>query len=339
MWPNKEEILNTLKAELSSVPSLKELEELKAKYLGKNGLIKELSKAMKDIPQEGRKEYGTILNEIRETAENLILEKYNYFKALQERSSLLKEYVDTSIPPTNYTGNLHPISLVLDRILSIFRSMGFWEKQGPELENEEYNFDMLNIPKYHPARDMQDTFYVNVDGFVMRTHTSPVQIRTMLETSPPIYITAPGKVYRKDDDPTHSPMFFQVEGLAVDRHINLRHLKYTLDTFLNIFFDKSLKTRYRSSYFPFTEPSFEVDIECVMCSGKGCRVCKNTGWLEVMGCGMVHQNVLKNCHIDQNIYTGFAFGMGVERLSMLYYGIDNIKLFYENDIRFLSLFM
>ncbi len=338
MWPDKAQILRELYEELAPVCDLQDLEKVKAKYLGKNGIVKNLSKSLKDIPLEQRKEFGIIANEIREIVEQIFEEKTNYFKELKTRENLLKEYVDPTIPHTIKKGHLHPISLTLDRILNILKSMGFLEKKGPELEKEEYNFDMLNIPKYHPARDMQDTFYVNKEGYVLRTHTSPIQIRTMLSEKPPIYITAPGKVYRKDDDPTHSPMFFQVEGLAIDKHINLKYLKYTLDTFLKLFFDKSLKTRYRSSYFPFTEPSFEVDIGCVICGGSGCRVCKNTGWLEVMGCGMVHPNVLTNCHIDANIYIGFAFGMGVERLAMLYYGIDNIKSFYENDVRFLSHF-
>jgi len=338
MLPDKEQIITELNQELDSVCSLQDLEKLKSKYLGKTGILKELSKLLKDIPQEERKTYGALINEIREYVEDAFSKKYDYFKTQEEKKRLLKDYIDPTIPTTHQIGAFHPISLSLYRILSILKSMGFLEQEGPELEKEEYNFDMLNIPKYHPARDMQDTFYVNKEGYVLRTHTSPIQIRTMLSTKPPIYITAPGKVYRKDDDPTHSPMFFQVEGLAVDKHINLKHLKYTLDTFLQLFFNKSLKTRYRSSYFPFTEPSFEVDIQCVMCEGKGCRVCKQTGWLEVMGCGMVHPNVLRNCHIDPSLYTGFAFGMGVERLAMLYYGIDNIKLFYENDIRFLSQF-
>lgn len=338
MLLDKDAILRELNEELASVSSLQDLEKLKSKYLGKTGIVKELAKAIKDIPPEERKTYGSLLNELKETVEELFSQKFLYFKSLEERKNLSKEFVDPTLPPTNQIGSLHPITLTLDRILSILKSMGFLEQQGPELEKEEYNFDMLNIPKYHPSRDMQDTFYVNKEGYVLRTHTSPIQIRTMLSNKPPIYITASGKVYRKDDDPTHSPMFFQVEGLAVDKHINLRHLKYVLDTFLQLFFNKSLKTRYRSSYFPFTEPSFEVDIQCVICEGSGCRVCKQTGWLEVMGCGMVHPNVLRNCNIDPSLYTGFAFGMGVERLAMLYYGIDNIKLFYENDIRFLSQF-
>lgn len=338
MWPNKEEILRELYKDLAPVSNLQDLEKVKAKYLGKNGIVKELTQNIKNIPPEQRKEFGILLNDIKESIETILEEKIKYFKELKIKENLLKEFVDPTIPPTFRKGHFHPITLTLERILGILKSMGFLEKKGPELEKEEYNFDMLNIPKYHPARDMQDTFYVNKEGYALRTHTSPIQIRTMLSEKPPIYITAPGKVYRKDDDPTHSPMFFQVEGLAVDKHISLRHLKYTLDTFLKLFFDKSLKTRYRSSYFPFTEPSFEVDIECVICGGHGCRVCKNTGWLEVMGCGMVHPNVLSNCHIDIKEYTGFAFGMGVERLAMLYYGIDNIKSFYENDIRFLSYF-
>lgn len=338
MWPDKERILKELNEELASISSLQDLEKLKAKYLGKNGLVRNLTMQIKDIPPDERKEYGVVVNEIKYAIEEIFSQKISYFQKLKNELNLLKEYADPTMPSTHKKGHFHPITITLNRILSILKSMGFMEKYGPELEKEEYNFDMLNIPKYHPAREMQDTFYVNKDNYILRTHTSPVQIRTMLAEKPPIYIVASGKVYRKDDDPTHSPMFFQVEGLAVDKHINLKHLKYILDTFLKLFFDKNLKTRYRSSYFPFTEPSFEVDIQCVICEGNGCRVCKNTGWLEVMGCGMVHQNVFRNCNVDIDLYTGFAFGMGVERLAMLYHGIDNIKLFYENDIRFLSYF-
>ncbi|MCX8060201.1 MAG: phenylalanine--tRNA ligase subunit alpha, partial [Aquificaceae bacterium] len=243
------------------------------------------------------------------------------------------------VPLQRAVGSLHPITQTLRRVKSIFLSMGFRVMEGPEVEREDYNFDLLNIPKEHPARDMQDTFYVNREGYLLRTHTSPVQIRTMLAHRPPIYMVAPGRVYRRDDDPTHSPMFHQVEGLVVDQELSFGHMKYTIEVFLREFFEADVPVRFRASYFPFTEPSAEVDIGCVICGGVGCKVCKQSGWLEVMGCGMVHPKVLENCGLDPESYQGFAFGMGVERLAMLYFRIDNIKLFFENDLRFLRQFL
>ncbi len=333
-----QELQKELEEVIKSAGDLAQLQQLKTKYLGKNGLITQAIARIKEVPPEERKEYGLRVNRLKEFAEELFKKKEEELKALEIEKRLSQEWIDLSVPLETELGSLHPITQTMNRIRDIFVSMGFSVMEGPEIELEEYNFDMLNIPKEHPAREMQDTFYVNREGYLLRTHTSPVQIRTMLSQRPPIYMIAPGKVYRRDDDPTHSPMFHQVEGLAIDKDINFGHMKYTIETFLKEFFEVDVPVRFRASYFPFTEPSAEVDIGCVICGGDGCRVCKESGWLEVMGCGMVHPEVLKNCQIDPEEYQGFAFGMGVERLAMLYFGIDNIKLFFENNLRFLKQF-
>lgn len=333
------EVKKYAEGELKKVDSLQKLSEVKAKYLGKEGLINLAIKGIKDLPQEKRKDYGSQLNALKEFLEKLIKEKEEYLKNLEVEKKLSAQWVDMSVPLEGLVGALHPITQTLTRIRDIFVSMGFSVFEGPEMELEIYNFDLLNIPKEHPARDMQDTFYLNMEGYLLRTHTSPAQIRVMLSQKPPIQVIAPGKVYRRDDDPTHSPMFHQVEGLVVNESVNFKHMKYTIEAFLRTLFEKNMPVRFRASYFPFTEPSAEVDIGCVICEGLGCRVCKGSGWLEVMGCGMVHPKVLENCGVDTELYQGFAFGMGVERLSMLYFGIDNIKLFYENDLRFLKQFI
>ncbi len=324
--------------EIASAENRAHLQELKAKLIGKKGEITSLLKKIKDIPPEERKEFGKKVNQIKELIEREIRKREEELKRKEIEEELRAEWRDLTVPPYRPFGSIHPITLTLRRIIGIFTGMGFTTKEGPEVELEDYNFDRLNIPPDHPARDMQDTFYINRDGYLLRTHTSPVQIRTMLEEEPPIQMVAPGRVYRRDDDPTHSPMFHQVEGLVISRDAGFPQMKYTIEAFLKTFFETDLPVRLRASYFPFTEPSAEVDIGCVICGQKGCRVCKDTGWLEVMGCGMVHPAVLENCGIDSEIYQGFAFGMGVERLAMLYYGIDNIKTFYENDLRFLRQF-
>lgn len=336
---NLKDIEEELSEEISRINTISQLQQAKVKYLGKKGLITQAISHIKDLPQEERREYGLKANRLKEYAEELIKKAEERIKKEELRKRLAKDWVDLSLPLEPAVGTAHPISQVLKKIRHIFVSMGFEVMEGPEVELETYNFDMLNIPKEHPARDMQDTFYVNREGYLLRTHTSPVQIRTMLSQKPPIYMIAPGRVYRRDDDPTHSPMFHQVEGLAVDMDISFGHMKYTIETFLRAFFEVEVPVRFRASYFPFTEPSAEVDIGCVICRGEGCRVCKETGWLEVMGCGMVHPAVLENCNIDPEFYQGFAFGLGVERLAMLYFGIDNIKLFFENDLRFLRQFL
>jgi len=323
-----------------NIQNLQQLEELRQHFLGKKGLVSLLFKELKNVPIEQKREFGKKINQLKEEIENFVNQKREELKKKQLEEELKKERTDLTLP-----GNVipplaskHPISATIEEITEIFKQFGFSVEKGPEIEKEEYNFDMLNIPKEHPARDMQDTFYVNKRGYLLRTHTSPVQVRTLLRKKPPIQIIAPGRVYRRDDDPTHSPMFFQVEGLVVNENVNFSHMLFVLREFLRRFFEADVPVRFRPSYFPFTEPSAEVDIGCVICGGKGCRVCKGTGWLEVLGAGMVHPKVLENCGIDVQKYQGFAFGLGVDRFAMLKYGIDNIKLFYENDVRFLKQF-
>ncbi|MFN3813073.1 MAG: phenylalanine--tRNA ligase subunit alpha [Aquificaceae bacterium] len=335
---DEQKVKEEVSKEVASAKNISELSEIRAKYFGKNGVITLAIRGIKDVPQEERKDYGIKVNRLKELVEGLLKSKEEELKSGEYQRVLKAEWVDLSVPLEPSLGTLHPITQTLRRAKEIFVSMGFSVAEGPEIELESYNFDLLNIPKEHPAREMQDTFYVNREGYLLRTHTSPVQIRVMLSQSLPIQAIAAGKVYRRDDDPTHSPMFHQVEGLVVNDYVNFKHMKYTIETFLKAFFERDLPIRFRASYFPFTEPSAEVDIGCVMCNGLGCRVCKGSGWLEVIGCGMVHPAVLENCGIDSQTYQGFAFGMGVERLSMLYFGIDNIKLFYENDLRFLRQF-
>lgn len=334
------EIRKLFEERKKSVETAKDLEELRQTFLGKKGYISQLFREMKNIPPERRREFGREINLLREEIENFIRQKGEEIKRKQLEERLKAERLDLTLPGDTVlpVGSKHPLSAVVEEITEIFKQMGFAVETGPEIEKEEYNFDMLNIPKEHPARDMQDTFYVNRDGYLLRTHTSPVQVRTMLKRKPPIQIIAPGRVYRRDDDPTHSPMFFQVEGLVVNRDVNFANMMFVLREFLKRFFEVDVPVRFRPSYFPFTEPSAEVDIGCVICGGKGCRVCKGTGWLEVLGAGMVHPNVLSACGIDPEEYQGFAFGLGVDRFAMLKYGVDNIKLFYENDVRFLRQF-
>ncbi len=333
-----DELRESALKEIKNTKDLNDLQRVRSEYLGRKGKVTFLLKKIREIPPEERKEFGRKVNQLKEEVEELIKEREKELKEREIEEELEKEWEDLTVPPFRPVGSLHPITLTLRRILGIFTAMGFTVREGPEVELESYNFDMLNIPPDHPAREMQDTFYINKEGYLLRTHTSPVQIRTMLEEKPPIQMVAPGKVYRRDDDPTHSPMFHQVEGLVVSEEASFPQMKYTIETFLKEFFQQDLPVRLRTSYFPFTEPSAEVDIGCVICGQKGCRVCKETGWLEVMGCGMVHPQVLENCGIDSDLYQGFAFGMGVERLAMLYYRIDNIKIFYENDLRFLRQF-
>jgi len=324
--------------EIESASDLRKLADVRVRYLGRKGIISSALKRIGELPPERRRDYGRKVNRLKELVEERIRERERELRKREVERKLSAEWVDLTVPVAGIRGTLHPVTLALERIVSIFRGMGFDIAEGPEVELESYNFDLLNIPPEHPARDMQDTFYVNRKGYLLRTHTSPVQIRTMLRKKPPLQMVAPGKVYRRDDDPTHSPMFHQVEGLVVNESAGFKHMKFVIESFLKEFFRTDLPVRFRTSYFPFTEPSAEVDIGCVICDMEGCRVCKESGWLEVMGCGMVHPAVLENCGIDPELYQGFAFGMGVERLAMLLYGIDNIKLFYENDIRFLRQF-
>ncbi|RKQ61585.1 phenylalanyl-tRNA synthetase alpha subunit [Thermovibrio guaymasensis] len=330
----KEEFTDKLK----NVSNLEELEQLRVEYIGRKGKVTELLKKIPSLPPEERKEFGKACNQLKREIETLIKEKGKELKEKGKAEKLRKERIDITLPGRKRgLGALHPVTRTLKEIVRIFTSMGFSIAEGPEIETDFYNFEALNIPKGHPAREMQDTFYISED-VVLRTHTSPVQIRVMEKNSPPIQIIAPGKVYRKDADVTHTPMFHQVEGLMVDQKVTFADLKGVLEVFLREVFGSDTKVRFRPSYFPFTEPSAEVDIGCVICGGKGCKVCKGTGWLEILGCGMVDPAVFKAVGINPEVYQGFAFGMGVERIAMLKYGIDDLRLFFENDVRFLRQF-
>jgi len=325
-------------AEIDTVSAIAELQQLKAKYTGRKGLVTAQMKALSSVPPGKKPAFGKAVNELRDFVEQTIEQKEIVFKEAEKQKRLLSEKIDITLPGKPcLSGKTHPLNKVLDEIKDIFLPMGFSIQEGPEIELDYYNFEALNMPKHHPARDMQDTFYVS-DDVVLRTHTSPVQVRVMEKKKPPLKIIAPGKVYRCDADISHTPMFHQVEGLMVDTDISFSDLKGVLGLFIHSFFGENTPVRFRPSYFPFTEPSAEVDIGCIFCAGKGCRVCKTTGWLEVMGCGMVNPRVFEMSGYDPDEFTGFAFGMGVERLTMLKYAIDDIRLFYENDLRFLKQF-
>jgi phenylalanyl-tRNA synthetase alpha chain len=317
---------------------LKALEALRVKYLGKNGEITSLLKTLGKLSPTERPVVGQAVNLAKDDI-SIAIDSRKFLLETDALDAALKEQtIDVTLPGRGMEmGKLHPITQTLARIEAWFGALGFQVEEGPEIENDFYNFEALNIPAHHPARAMHDTFYFP-DGKLLRTHTSPVQIRAMQKSKPPFRIIAPGRVYRCDSDITHTPMFHQIEGFMVDVDIHFSHLKGILDEFLRTFFEQDLKTRFRPSYFPFTEPSAEVDIQCVMCQGKGCRVCSQTGWLEVLGCGMVHPIVLENCHIDSEKYTGWAFGAGIERLAMLRYGVNDLSLFFENYLRFLEQF-
>ena len=321
--------------------NLSELNDVRVKYLGKKGELTSILRGMSKLSKEDRPRIGQIVNEARAQIETLIAEKNEKLKAQELAERLASEKIDITLPGRQQPlGHMHPLTLTLNRIKKIFMSMGFSVEEGPEIERDYFNFEALNLPKDHPARDMQDSFYIT-DETLMRTQTSPVQARTMQSHEPnsPIRMIAPGRVYRRDDyDATHSPMFTQVEGLVIDEGISLADLKGTLELFLHQIFSEDVGVRFRPSFFPFTEPSAEVDISCVMCHGKGCRVCKGTGWLEILGAGMVHPHVLEMSGYDPKKVSGFAFGLGVERIAMLSYGIDDLRLFYDNDTRFLRQF-
>ncbi|PHS20109.1 MAG: phenylalanine--tRNA ligase subunit alpha [Kangiella sp.] len=318
---------------------LKALELVKVEFLGKKGLLTSQLKALGQLPSEERPTQGAAINKAKKAIQFQIDSIKTNFEKLAIADQLANESIDVTLPGRNSElGGLHPVNRTLERIVDYFSQIGFGVEEGPEVEDDFHNFEALNIPGHHPARAMHDTFYFG-DGSLLRTHTSPVQIRTMERVSPPVRIIAPGRVYRCDSDLTHTPMFHQVEGLLVDRTTSFSDLKGVLDEFLKHFFEnEKLKVRFRPSYFPFTEPSAEVDIACVMCKGKGCRVCSNTGWLEILGSGMVHPNVLESSGIDSEEFTGYAFGMGVERMTMLRYGVNDLRLFFENDLRFLQQF-
>lgn len=321
-----------------NVENLEKINQIRVQFLGKNGELTGLLRGMKDIAPELKPVIGKFVNEARDEITSRIEARIAELKAKEIANKLNSENIDITLSAKrNQKGGLHPCSLVINEILNIFVSMGFQVKQGPEVETDLFNFQMLNIPKDHPAREMQDTFYIN-DNLLLRTHTSPMQARTMLAEAPPIRIVNPGKVYRPDDDATHSPMFQQIEGLVVDKGITLCDLKGVLDTFAKALFNENTKTRLRPSFFPFTEPSVEVDVTCAMCGGKGCRLCKGTGWIEILGAGIVNPKVLENCGIDSSVYSGFAFGCGIERIAMIKYGIPDMRILFDNDIRFLKQF-
>ncbi|MCL6638243.1 MAG: phenylalanine--tRNA ligase subunit alpha [Firmicutes bacterium] len=325
---------------IAAATSLEELNESRVKYLGKKGQLTQILRGMGALPAGERPRIGQIANEVRETLEKELELKTAALKEGGKRERLQREAIDVTLPGTPAgRGRKHPLTLVLEEIEEIFLGLGYSVSEGPEVETDYYNFEALNLPKDHPARDMQDTFFIEGE-ILLRTHTSPNQVRTMEKTAPalPVKIIVPGKVYRRDDDATHSPMFHQVEGLAIDRRITFSDLKGTLEVFARRMFGEKTRTRFRPSYFPFTEPSAEVDISCVMCGGSGCRVCSHTGWLEILGSGMVHPRVLEISGYNSEEVTGFAFGMGVERIAMLKYGIDDMRLLFENDLRFLQQF-
>jgi len=334
-----EQLTREAEAAIESAGSLSDLDQLRVQYLGKKGKLTELLKGLGKLPAEERPQAGQEINKSKQALNKLIDERRQQLEKEQVAARLAAETVDVTLPGRRQSqGGLHPVTRTVQRISALWNQLGFTVAEGPEVEDNYHNFEALNIPAHHPARAMHDTFYFDAHK-LLRTHTSPVQIRVMENEAPPLRVIAPGRVYRCDSDLTHSPMFHQVEGLVVDEQVAFADLKGALDQFLQAFFEQEdLKTRFRPSYFPFTEPSAEVDIQCVMCGGEGCRVCSHTGWLEVMGCGMVHPEVFRHVGIDTEKYAGYAFGLGVERLAMLRYGVNDLRLFFENDLRFLRQF-
>ncbi|MEZ5475627.1 MAG: phenylalanine--tRNA ligase subunit alpha [Steroidobacteraceae bacterium] len=335
---NLDELTARALADIAASTDLAALDELRVRLLGKKGSLTEQLKSLGALPASDRRAAGAAINASKESVQAAIEARRDVLGMAAIAARLATERIDISLPGRGETrGGLHPVTRVRHRIEELFRRAGFEVATGPEIEDDFHNFEALNIPADHPARAMHDTFYFP-DGSLLRTHTSPVQIRAMLTSKPPVAVIAPGRVYRRDYDLTHTPMFHQVEGLLVDEGVSFANLKATLHQFMEAFFERDLSMRLRPSYFPFTEPSAEVDISCVFCGGEGCRVCKHTGWLEVAGCGMVHPNVFKACDIDSERFTGFAFGFGIERLTMLRYGVNDLRLFFDNDLRFLAQF-
>jgi len=333
-----EKILAQALEELATVNDLNQLDQIRVHYLGKKGLFTLQMKELGALDPEQRRSVGQVINQAKDRLQLELESKKSNFETIALAARLASESIDVTLPGRGQTvAGLHPVTTTLRRISKIFASVGFVVVEGPEIEDDYHNFEALNIPAHHPARAMHDTFYFDAHT-VLRTHTSPVQIRAMESNKPPMKVIAPGRVYRCDSDITHTPMFHQVEGFLVDKEVSFADLKGVVYEFLRAFFEKDIQVRFRPSYFPFTEPSAEVDIECVMCNGEGCRVCSQTGWLEVMGCGMIHPEVFKSVNIDSEEYSGFAFGMGVERLAMLRYGINDLRLFFENDLKFLEQF-
>lgn len=338
----KEQIKGIISAAISAINSSNDavsLDAARVKYLGKKGELTAILKGMGALSVDERKEIGQLANEARTSIEEALDKKFSELKKAELLRKLEEEDIDVTMPgDIKAIGKRHPNELVLDEVKEIFLGMGFDVVSGPEVEYDYYNFEALNIPKDHPARDTQDTFYIT-DNILLRTQTSPVQIRTMEQRKPPIRIIAPGKVYRSDAvDATHSPLFHQIEGMVIDKNITMSDLKGTLDAFAKRLYGEDTVTRFRPHHFPFTEPSAEMDIMCFSCHGKGCRLCKNEGWIEILGCGMIHPKVLQNGKIDPEEYSGFAFGIGLERITMRRYKIDDLRLLFENDLRFLSQF-
>ncbi len=332
------ELLEQGRSALMAADTADALQQARVALLGKKGSMTGIMKGMGRMTAEERPVIGALANKIKVELEALFEERAAIVQQQEMQQRLASERIDVTLPGrTHARGSKHPVTLVTEEICDIFASLGFGVEEGPEVEQDFYNFEALNMPKDHPARDMQDTFYIN-DDVVLRTHTSPVQIRAMLKHAPPVRVIAPGTVYRRDSDITHTPMFHQIEGFLVDRHITFGDLKGVLTTFITQFFGKNVGVRFRPSFFPFTEPSAEVDIQCVICGGSGCRVCKKSGWLEILGSGMIDPEVFKSVNYDSEKYSGFAFGMGIERIAMLKYGVNDLRLFFENDVRFLQQF-
>lgn len=337
--PSLDSINSSALAAISAASDVAQIEQIRVEELGKKSNITVLLKLIGSLPHEERKEFGNAVNAVRQSVQDALETKRIALELIALNNKLADEQIDVTLAGCNadYDGSIHPITRTMARMEDIFSKVGFSTAKGPEIETDYYNFEALNIPESHPAREMHDTFYID-ESTVLRTHTSPVQIRYMHENKPPIQVIAPGRVYRCDSDVTHTPMFHQLEGLAVDKDLSFADLKGILIYFLQTFFEKDLGVRFRPSYFPFTEPSAEVDIDCVFCEGEGCRICKKSGWVEILGCGMVHPAVLKHGNIDPEKFTGYAFGLGVERLTMLRYGINDLRLFFDNEIDFLQQF-
>ena len=332
------ELIKLAEQECVAADSLPTLDEVRVRFLGKKGELTEQLKQLGRLPAEQRPAVGQLINTAKERVQEILERRRDELENAALSAKLAGQHIDVTLPGRGQApGGIHPVTRTLERIEQLFQGIGFDVVEGPEIETEHYNFEALNIPAEHPARAMHDTFYFP-DGRLLRTHTSPVQIRVMAEREPPLRIIAPGRVYRCDSDVTHTPMFHQVEGFMVDTDVSFADLKGILHDFLQAFFERELAVRFRPSYFPFTEPSAEVDIACVICDGGGCRVCKHTGWIEILGCGMIHPNVFAKVGVDNERFTGFAFGIGVERLSMLRYGVNDLRLFFENDLRFLQQF-
>lgn len=334
-----EKIKAAAEAELLKCADISELENLRVKFLGKKGELTAILKQMGTLSAEERPKMGQLANEVRTAIESELTQRMSDLKKAKQELALKAERIDVTMPGKEQSiGKAHPLTTVMEEIKEIFLGMGFDIVSGPEVELDHYNFEMLNMPKDHPARDTQDTFYIN-DNILLRTQTSPVQVRTMEKQKPPIRILSPGRVYRSDAiDATHSPLFHQIEGLVVDKGVTMADLKGTLEIFVKRLYGDDAVVRFRPHHFPFTEPSAEVDVMCFNCGGKGCRLCKGEGWIEILGCGMVHPKVLQNCGIDPEVYSGFAFGMGLERVVMRRYNIDDMRLLFENDKRFLEQF-